>query len=649
MFRRLAPYLAYLYLTLVKWTTRLKILGEEKRASLRAQNRRFVYAFWHSQQMFFTTSHRRDNLSVLVSLSRDGEMIAKVMSLSKIRASRGSSSRNASAALKEMMRLTKEGWDLGITPDGPKGPKEEVKRGAVFLAQKLGVPILPTANFLSRKIVLKKSWDGYQVPLPFGRAAVAYGKPVWVSPEDDLDSKARELAEELSKASLAASNWVQNSSGAWTIGLVLFLENLLALPLALVFFFKFLFSNRRRALWGLKDEMKERLGFACLPTHANALGKNMIWVHAASAGEVSSVEPLICLIKGQFSEFLVGVSSTNAQGKRRAQELGFSDFSFMAPLDFFPAVRRVFNRLQPRALIIVETELWPHLIALSFYREIPVILVSAALSEKSFFRYQKASFLARPFLRRISLIAAQTEKDAERFKKLGVKPEKIFVAGSLKYDRIASPARAEALVALKKINWENAPFWVAASTHLKEEEVLLDSFLKVRQNHPQMKLVIAPRHIERAQELADLLQKKEIAYCLYSELEKETIQNKDCLVLDRLGILSGFYHGAVLTFVGGTWISLGGHSFIEPALEQCPLAFGPSIDSSLELAEILISKGAGFKVQDAKALASCLTLFLNDPERRKKAAQAAQVAAESFRGASNRTLEEVKKRGLSPF
>ena len=104
-----------------------------------------------------------------------------------------------------------------------------------------------------------------------------------------------------------------------------------------------------------------------------------------------------------------------------------------------------------------------------------------------------------------------------------------------------------------------------------------------------------------------------------------------------------------MTFIGGTLISLGGHSLIEPALEGSPLAFGPSIDSSLELAERLISKGAGFKVQDADALAGCLTLLLNDPERQRQSAQAAQAIAESFRGASNRTLEEVKKRGLSPF
>ena len=649
MFRRAAPYLAYLYLSLVKWTTRLETLGEEKRALLRAKNQRFIYAFWHNQQMFFTTSHRGDNLSVLVSLSRDGEMIAKVMSLSKIRASRGSSSKNASAALKEMMRLTEEGWDLGITPDGPKGPKEEVKRGGVFLAQKLGIPILPTANFLSRKIVLRRSWDQYQVPLPCGRAAIAYGKPVWVGPDDDLDLKARELAEELSRASLEAQDRVQSSVAGFRVKGVLFLENLLFAPLALFFIFKFLFSSRRRILLGLKDEIKERLGFVNLARKKDSLPHPLIWVHASSAGEVSSVEPLIGLIKAQYPQFLIAMTSTNAQGKIRAQKLNLADFHLMAPLDFFPAVRRFLRRARPDALILVETELWPHLIALPFSRKIPVILVSAALSQRSFWRYQKLSFLVKPFLKRIALIAVQTDADAERFKKLGADPEKVFVSGSLKYDRNRERDHSLAQEALQTLNWAKERFWVAASTHLKEEEILIESFLQLRQKGGGLKLVIAPRHIERVRELEELLQKKGVSFIAYSKMKNEVPQERDCLILDRLGILAGFYRGAVLTFVGGTLIPMGGHSLIEPALEKSPVAFGPSVDSSAELARVLVSKGAGFELRDAESLTSCLNLLAEDSVRLSQAREAAQSSAQGFCGASTRTLEALKKRRLTPF
>ncbi|MBI4377252.1 MAG: lysophospholipid acyltransferase family protein [Elusimicrobia bacterium] len=193
MMRALAPYLAYAFMSLVGWTSKIRVLHDERRAALRKKDQRFIYAFWHNRQAFFTYSHRGDPLSVLVSRSRDGDIVAKVMDLSRIGSCRGSSSRGAVAGLREMMAVLEAGQDLGITPDGPRGPAREVKSGALFLAQKLGVPILPTTNAISRKLVLKRSWDQYQVPLPFGKACIAYGEPIWVDPKDDMEKKAEQL------------------------------------------------------------------------------------------------------------------------------------------------------------------------------------------------------------------------------------------------------------------------------------------------------------------------------------------------------------------------------------------------------------------------------------------------------------------------
>lgn len=204
MLRTLAPYAAFAYLTLVKWTTRLVVRDRRHRDALRAQGRRFVYAFWHNRQVFFTTSHRGDNASILVSLSRDGEIIAKVMELSRIEAARGSSSRGASGALRGLLAAVARGREPGIAPDGPKGPVYQVKPGALFVAQKLGIPIVPITNALSRKLVLKRSWDQYQVPLPFGRAVIRYGAPITVKPGDDLEKKAAELKAALDRITAEA-------------------------------------------------------------------------------------------------------------------------------------------------------------------------------------------------------------------------------------------------------------------------------------------------------------------------------------------------------------------------------------------------------------------------------------------------------------
>ncbi len=204
MLRSLAPYLATAYLSFVKWTTRLRVIAEEHPQALRRKGQRFILAFWHNRQVFFTTTHRGQGFSVLVSLSRDGGIIAKIMELSRIPAVRGSTSRGGDAALRSMISVLERGSDLAISPDGPKGPVYEIKPGVLFLAQKLGIPVVPITNALSCKLILKRSWDKFQVPLPFGRAVVSYGEPIWVKPEDDLIAKAAQIKRSLDNISREA-------------------------------------------------------------------------------------------------------------------------------------------------------------------------------------------------------------------------------------------------------------------------------------------------------------------------------------------------------------------------------------------------------------------------------------------------------------
>ncbi len=197
--RRVAPYLGYLFVSLVGATSRIRWVGRDHLEELERRGLGFIYAFWHSRQVFFTYTHRGAGVHVLVSRSRDGEIIARVMELSDIVAVRGSSSKGAAAGARELMDLARERKIIGLTPDGPRGPARKSKAGVVFLAQKTGLPILPIANALSRKLVFRKSWDSFQVPLPFSRAFLVCGKPVFVSPEDDLRAKLRELDAELNR------------------------------------------------------------------------------------------------------------------------------------------------------------------------------------------------------------------------------------------------------------------------------------------------------------------------------------------------------------------------------------------------------------------------------------------------------------------
>ena len=206
--RRLVPYLAYLYVSFVGLTTRLDVRGLQHRNRLRERRQRFIYAFWHQRQVFLTWTHRGDSTAVLVSRSRDGELIAEAMRLSRIASCRGSSSRGGALAAREMIESVSAGYDIGITPDGPKGPAREVKPGVLYFAQKLGIPILPITNALSNRVELSRAWDRFQVPLPFSRAVLAYGEPIWVKAGDDLDSKAAELKAALDRITLEADREV---------------------------------------------------------------------------------------------------------------------------------------------------------------------------------------------------------------------------------------------------------------------------------------------------------------------------------------------------------------------------------------------------------------------------------------------------------
>ncbi len=208
MLRALVPYLVYSFVSFIGWTTRLTVVRGDIPEKIHKSGERFIYAFWHQRQVFFTWSHRDAEAAVLVSKSKDGEMIASTMRLSRIDAVRGSSSRGGAAAAREMVDILKSGRDVGITPDGPKGPAREVKEGAVRVAQLSGAPIVPLANALSNVVEIKKAWDRFQVPMPFGKAVVVYHEPIRVGPDDDLTAKAAELKAALDRVTDEADRLV---------------------------------------------------------------------------------------------------------------------------------------------------------------------------------------------------------------------------------------------------------------------------------------------------------------------------------------------------------------------------------------------------------------------------------------------------------
>ncbi|MBI5629425.1 MAG: 3-deoxy-D-manno-octulosonic acid transferase [Elusimicrobia bacterium] len=423
------------------------------------------------------------------------------------------------------------------------------------------------------------------------------------------------------------------------IGLIAY--QLLFLPAALFWLAVFALSPRRGLLRGLGDEIKERLGFLGHAALRRLNLRRVVWIHAASSGEVGAMAGFIKALAHRDPGARILVTSSTSAGRERARALPGVSAAVMAPLDFIPCLGRFITAARPRALLIAETELWPAMIEFCSRRAIPIAVLNARLSERSFGRYRKARIFVRPYLRRISLICAQDEAEAGRFLELGANPDAVRVAGNMKCDQSEPPAQiGEVQGAFRLLGWEGRPVFVAGSTHPGEEEILLDAYARARRSFPELKLVLAPRHVERTERAETLLRAKGIDFACWSDLTRGIPQTKtSVLLLDIMGLLPSFYALARACFVGGSLVPVGGHSLLEPALAGSPVLFGPHVDNTESVARLLESAGCGFMVEDADALSRVLGDLLADPVRSQALGRQASELSRGLQGATERCLD----------
>lgn len=422
--------------------------------------------------------------------------------------------------------------------------------------------------------------------------------------------------------------------------LVLLLEALLAPLGALAVVLSFLVSPKRARLAGLHDELPERLGSIRDTALDRLRGREVWWFHAASAGEVAGLSPILEALHRREPARALVLTTTTLSGREAARALPFVAWAQLAPVDAWPFVARFLKALSPRRLILAETELWPTTLILASRAGLSPALVNARLTDRSFSRYALLSGLLAPALNALSLIAAQSEEDASRFSLLGAPAARVKVTGNAKYDREAAPAASEAARArVAALGWGQDPLFVAGSTHPFEEEMVLSAFLSAKASVPSLRLVLAPRHLERAADAADLLARAGVAACRWSAAPRPAC---DALLLDEMGVLPSFYALARAAFVGGTFVKVGGHNLLEPALAAVPVLFGPHTGHIERPAALLAAPGGGGRrVGDAAQLAERLSDFAKDASAARAAGAAARVTAESLRGATARTLEAL--------
>ncbi len=387
--------------------------------------------------------------------------------------------------------------------------------------------------------------------------------------------------------------------------------------------------------------LRQRLGWLPQGPAAEWGDGRTIWLHAVSMGEATAAVPLVQQLKARYPDFRIVVSTVTETGREtvlrrlsgQAQHLYF-------PLDYPWAVRSVLDAVRPRLIIIVETELWPNFLREAAARGIPVILANGRLATDSFAGYLRLRFFFRHVLAAFTLCSMQTDRDVERIIQLGVAPERVVRTGNLKYDQApqATPGRiskGDLGVA------EGEELFVAGSTHPGEEEAALDCYRRLLDVAPRLVLVLAPRHIERADAVCAAARLRGFDVLRRTRLSPSS--GPRVIVLDTRGELASLYREATLVFVGGSLVDVGGHSPLEPAAWGKAVVFGPHMDHFAEAAEQFISQGAGIQVRDAGEMADAMTALLKDRAKLEARGKAAYQLVLENQGAVARTVALIAR------
>lgn len=369
-----------------------------------------------------------------------------------------------------------------------------------------------------------------------------------------------------------------------------------------------------------------------------------VWFHTVSAGETLAAAPLIAALTRRFPEqpFLVTTMTPTGSDQVGAR-LGASVHHCYAPYDFPWAVRRFYEAARPRLLVLMETELWPNLIAAAHRRGVPVLLVNARLSARSARGYRRLGALSRRMLGQLDVIACQYPDHARRFVALGAPAARVLTLGSVKFD-LTLPADHPAQVAgLQQRFRFGGGVWVAGSTHAGEEAVLLAAHARLRARHPDVRLVLVPRHPVRAAEVAALCRERGLSVAMQSEPSAADAA-ADVVVVDVMGALLAWYGVADVAFVGGSLVAHGGHNPIEPALCGAPVLMGPSVFNFEDVVAAFRDGGALTPVADGEALTAALADAFDDPAAARDRGERGRQVVAGHGGASARLSDLIAGR-----
>ena len=385
--------------------------------------------------------------------------------------------------------------------------------------------------------------------------------------------------------------------------------------------------------------------------------KKCIWLHAVSVGEVNATKTIVKELKKRFGDYEIVISTTTDTGFARASALfGSSHTVTYFPFDFSPVMHRAFREIRPSICLLMELEVWPNFVRIAEQQNIPVVVVNGRITERSFSGYKKIKPIAEKIFGRVSLILAQTEEYARRFRQVGAAEEKVIVTSSLKYDTAQTEDQVEGADTLAaELGIEDEKLWVAGGTGNDEEKILLDVYQSLKQQNrfKDLRLAIVPRKPERFDEVAELTKQTGFELIRYSQVKnqatrKSRIENRESRIQsvilgDTMGDLRKFYSLATIIFVGRSLVPMGGSDMLEAAALGKPVLFGPHTYNFKQTVDELLEDNGAIMVKDKQDLLETIQKCLSEPDFTEKIARNGQNVIRKNQGATKKTITEIEK------
>ena len=400
--------------------------------------------------------------------------------------------------------------------------------------------------------------------------------------------------------------------------------------------------NRYRSGWG------QRFG----RIRRRSSSDKCIWLHAVSVGEVNAAKTVVQELEKRFSDFEIVISTTTDTGFARASNLFSAKYEvFYFPFDFSLVIRRAFGNIRPALCLLMELEVWPNFIGEAHRRDIPVVVVNGRISRKSFSRYKRIKLFAKGVFRKISLILAQTDEYARRFREIGAVAESVVVTGSLKYDTAQITDKVDGTdVLAAELGIGDERLWVAGATGPGEEEIILEVFKDLIRpgQYEDLRLVIVPRKPERFDEVAQKITEFGFEFVRYSKLKNIQTSKKapdpfSVILGDTMGDLRKFYCLASVIFVGRSLVPMGGSDMMEAAaLGKCTI-FGPHAFNFEQTVEVLLAYGGAIMVKDRQELLEAMRKCLGEPAYAERIARIGREVIRKNQGATAKTIEQIAK------